>query len=367
MQTAIANKEEFRQNIVGLSKPELSTLMKESALESFRAKQIWSWVYRKGKTEFQHMHNLKKEMQEKCSGLFSIDRPEIVEELKSVDGTMKWLLKLHDGHLIEMVYIPETNRGTLCISSQVGCTLTCKFCHTGTQRWVRNLEPHEIVSQFLLAKDRVQDWSDKPHDRKITNIVMMGMGEPLFNYENVAKGLKVIMDEDGIALSKKRITLSTSGVVPLIRKCGEELGVKLAVSLHAVTNDLRDKIVPLNKKYPIEELLDACRNYPATRNARRITFEYVMLKGVNDSDQDAKQLVKLIKDIPAKVNLIPFNPWPGTFFECSDEKRIDQFAKILMDAGYVSPIRTPRGQDIFAACGQLKTKSERKRKSACND
>lgn len=352
-----------KTDLIGLSQSELKDLLQENDFEKFRAKQIWSWLYRKGKSSFYEMKNLKKDMQLQMDENFSLARLEIMEKQVSTDGTIKWLLKLYDGHLVEMVYIPETNRGTLCVSSQVGCTLTCKFCHTGTQRWVRNLTPGEVVGQFILAKDELKDWSDMPHDRLLTNIVMMGMGEPLFNYENVAKGLKVIMDEEGIGLSKRRITLSTSGVVPFIKQCGEELGVKLAISLHAVTNELRDMIVPINKKYPIEDLLQACRDYPVARNARRITFEYVMLDGVNDSNQDAKELIRLLKGIPAKINLIPFNPWPGTFFECSSEKRINAFADILMDAGYVSPIRTPRGQDIFAACGQLKTASERKRKS----
>ena len=351
-----------KKDIIGLSKDELSQLMQDNKLESFRAKQIWDWIYRKGKTNFHDMRNLKHDMQMHCDQIFSLDRPEIAEELKSIDGTIKWVLKLHDSHLIEMVYIPEKRRGTLCISSQIGCTLNCKFCHTGTQRLVRNLEPSEIIGQFLLAKDRIEDWSDET--TKITNIVLMGMGEPLYNYDNLVKALKIIMDKDGTALPKKRITLSTSGIVPFIRQCGEDLGVRLAISLHAVNDELRNKIVPINKKYPIKELLDACRNYPVSRNLRKITFEYVMLKDVNDTDQDAKNLVRLIKDIPSKVNLIPFNPWPGTFFECSSEERINAFAKILMDAGHISPIRTPRGQDIFAACGQLKTISERKKRSA---
>ena len=279
--------------IIGLSKDELINMMKTYKLESFRAKQIWDWIYCKGKTNFHEMRNLKQDMQSYCENIFSIYRPKIAEEMKSVDGTIKWVLKLCDDHLIEMVYIPEKKRGTLCISSQIGCTLNCKFCHTGTQRLVRNLEPSEIIGQLLLAKDRIGDWSNE--DTGITNIVMMGMGEPLYNYDNVVKALKIIMDKDGMAWSKKRITLSTSGIVPFIQKCGEDLGVRLAISLHAVNDDLRNKIVPINKKYPIQELLNACRNYPVSRNLRKITFEYVMLKDVNDTDEDANTLYVLLK------------------------------------------------------------------------
>jgi 23S rRNA (adenine2503-C2)-methyltransferase len=271
---------------------------------------------------------------------------------------------MEDGQEIESVHIPEEDRGTLCVSSQVGCTLTCKFCHTGTQRLVRNLEASEIVSQVMLARDILEDWGREGDDRQLTNIVMMGMGEPLYNFENVKRALKLVMDPEGIALSRRRITLSTAGVVPMMKRCGEELGVNLAVSLHAVTDELRDQIVPINKKYPVKELLDACREYPGVNNARRITFEYVMLKDVNDTLADARQLVRILKGIPAKMNLIPFNPWPGAPFECSTPEAIDRFADILMEAGYASPIRTPRGSDILAACGQLKSDSVRQRASA---
>lgn len=344
-------------NLIGLSLPELTSIFTGLGEKPFRAKQIWNWLYNKGAKEFDEMSNLSANLRQMLKDHFTISRPEVTKDLISLDGTRKWLLRFEDGQEVETVYIPESDRGTLCISSQVGCTLTCKFCHTGTQRLVRNLSAAEIVMQVMLAKDALEDWPSTREFRKITNIVLMGMGEPLYNYDNVAQALKILMHDEGIALSKRRITLSTSGVVPEISRCGEELGVNLAISLHAVTDALRDVIVPLNKKYPIAELLEACRNYPAANNARRITFEYVMLKDVNDSVADAYALVKLIKNIPAKVNLIPFNPWPGAPYERSTSEAIAAFAGVVNDAGYASPVRTPRGQDILAACGQLKSDS----------
>ncbi len=307
------------------------------------------------------MTTIAKKQQALLAEHFIINRPSIAKDLTSFDGTRKWLLEFADGNKVETVFIPEDDRGALCVSSQVGCTLSCTFCHTGTMKLVRNLTAGEIIGQVLVARDGLGEWGKRREDCLFTNIVMMGMGEPLFNYENVAKALTIIMDGEGIAISKRRITLSTSGVVPMIERVGEELGVNLAISLHAVRDDLRDEIVPLNKKYPIAELLDACRTYPAANNARRITFEYVMLKGVNDTDADARELVRLLADIHAKVNLIPFNPWPGSPYECSSNNRINAFAQIVNDAGYSSPVRTPRGRDIFAACGQLKSDSERKK------
>ena len=282
---------------------------------------------------------------------------------QSIDGTRKWLLGFADGQEAETVHIPEEDRGTLCVSSQIGCTLTCRFCHTGTQRLVRNLSAAEILGQIMLARDALQEWPSPPDGRLISNIVMMGMGEPLYNYDNVAKALRIVMDGEGISISKRKITLSTAGVVPMIRRAGAELGVNLAISLHAVTDELRDRIVPINKKYPIAELMDACRSYPGLSNARRITFEYVMLKGVNDSPADARALIKLIEGVPAKVNLIPFNAWPGAPFECSSNAAIAAFSDIVFEAGYASPVRTPRGRDIMAACGQLKSESIRQRKT----
>lgn len=353
--------------LIGLTKEEIKELIQPLGLEGFRVKQIWSWIYVQGVKTFEEMSNLPKVARDKLNEHFSLERCAVSKELISFDETRKWLLKMHDGNEIEAVFIPDKDRGTLCISSQVGCTLTCKFCHTGTQTLVRNLEPSEIVSQFLLAKDSFNDWPSTKEGRMLTNIVMMGMGEPLYNYENVAKALKIIMDPDGLGLSKRRITLSTSGVTPLINRCGEELGVNLAISLHAVRDDLRDHLVPINKKYKIAELLEECRNYPALKNRGRVTFEYVMLKDVNDTEADARGLLKLIKGIPSKINLIPFNPWPGSNFECSTDKAIKKFAKILEDAGYTAPIRTPRGQDIFAACGQLKSESQRVSKSRMNE
>lgn len=348
-----------KMNIVGLSKDELRELMTAAGFESYRATQLWGWIYNHGVTDFAKMANLAKPLREKLAEHFVIDRPQIDVKQVSSDGTVKWLLRWPDKQQVECVHIPESDRGTLCVSSQVGCTLTCRFCHTGTQRLVRNLEAGEIVGQLMLARDELGEWPSTQDERMVSNIVMMGMGEPLFNYANVAKALKIVMDNEGIGISKRRITLSTSGVVPMIRQCGEELGVNLAISLHAVTDELRNRIMPINKKYPIAELMQACRDYPAAGNTRRITFEYVMLKDVNDSDADARALVKLLKGIPAKVNLIPFNVWPGSPFECSDEDRIAAFAKIVNDAGYASPVRAPRGRDILAACGQLKSASQR--------
>ncbi len=349
------NTADERIGLVGLSRAELTSLLTAAGLEAWRAKQIWHWIYHRGATDFAAMTTLAKSVREKLAAHFIIDRPMVETAQLSEDGTRKWLLRWPDGHQVETVHIPESDRGTLCVSSQVGCTLTCRFCHTGTQLLVRNLKPGEIVGQVMLARDTLGEWPSPEEGRMISNIVMMGMGEPLYNYENVAKALKIVMDGDGISISKRRITLSTSGVVPMIARCGEELGVNLAVSLHAVTDELRSRIVPLNRKYPIKELMQACRDYPAASNARRITFEYVMLKGVNDSDTDARGLVKLLKGLPAKVNLIPFNPWPGAPFECSDDDRIEAFAAIINNAGYASPVRRTRGQDILAACGQLKS------------
>lgn len=353
----------MQKNLIGLSKPELEMQTSTIGVESFRNKQLWQWIYHKGIKEFNDITNFSKDLQNKFTESFSITRPTIVKDYISFDGTRKWLLKFSDGEEAETVYIPDETRGTLCISSQIGCTLTCKFCHTGTQRLVRNLTAGEIVSQLLVALDLMEEWPAGREDRMISNIVMMGMGEPLFNYENVAEALKIMMDHEGLSISKRRITLSTSGVVPLIEKCGQELGVNLAVSLHAVTDELRNEIMPINKKYPLKTLLEACRNYPASSNSRRITFEYVMLKNVNDSIKDAKALVKLIRGIPAKINLIPFNPWPGSNYECSDWQQIEAFAAVVQSAGYASPIRTPRGRDILAACGQLKSEGIRKSKS----
>jgi 23S rRNA (adenine2503-C2)-methyltransferase len=348
-----------------------------------RVQQIWQWLYVRGSQDFDAMTTLSKDLRTALAQRFTLARPEIAAEQISVDGTRKWLIRLPGEfdagpHEVECVYIPEADRGTLCISSQVGCTLNCTFCHTGTQRLVRNLTAGEIVGQVVLARDRLNDWtptdeapartaspSDLPaagggeRKRLVSNIVLMGMGEPLYNFEAVRDGINVVADGEGVSISKRRITLSTSGVVPNIARAGAEIGSMLAVSLHAVTDELRDELVPLNRKYPLRDLLDACRNYPGVSNARRITFEYVMLKGVNDSLADAKALVRLLKGIPAKINLIPFNPWPGTTYECSDWDQIEKFSEIVFDAGYASPVRTPRGRDILAACGQLKSATEK--------
>ena len=352
-----------RTPLLGLSQPELEEAVTALQLPRFRARQLWRWVWRHGVTEFSDMTDLGKPVQTLLAAHFHADRPVVSRRQDSSDGTIKWLLRLHDGHEMEAVYIPDADRGTLCISSQVGCTLTCTFCHTGTQRLVRNLSVAEICGQILLAMDELGDWPAGKPNRRLTNIVLMGMGEPLYNYDNVSAALKMIMSGEGIALSKRRITLSTSGILPEITKRGEELGVNLAISLHAVRDELRDVLVPINRKYKLASLLDTVRNYPGLSNARRVTWEYVMLAGVNDSEADAKALVRMIAGIPSKINLIPFNPWPGTDYVCSDDETIERFARIVMKAGYASPVRTPRGRDILAACGQLKSDSVRLRAS----
>lgn len=353
-----------RVNIVGLSREELTDLLASLGEKPFRAKQLWHWVYHRGETDFSKMTSLGGALRAKLAESCVVDRPEVTREQRSTDGTRKWLLRFPDGNEAETVYIPEDDRGALCVSSQVGCTLTCKFCHTGTQLLVRNLTSAEIVGQFMAARDAYGEWpSPMDETRILSNVVMMGMGEPFYNYDNVAKALKIIMDGEGLALSKRRITLSTSGVVPMIRRCGEELGVKLAISLHAATDEVRNEIMPINKKYPLAELMDACRTYPGLNNARRITFEYVMLKGLNDSEADARALIKLVEGIPCKFNLIPFNPWPGSDYECPPVSHIERFSMLLNDGGYSAPIRMPRGRDILAACGQLRSESERERKS----
>lgn len=363
--------------IVGLTREALKDALAAVGIpekqQKMRASQLWHWLYIRGARSFDEMTNISKDLRLKMAESFEIERPEIVGEQISADGTRKWLLRFPARGAgapveIETVYIPEEGRGTLCVSSQVGCTLTCTFCHTGTQKMVRNLTAGEIVAQVLTARERLGDFPemDVPQGaivpkegRAVSNVVMMGMGEPLYNYDNVRDAMLIMADGDGLSLSKRRITLSTSGVVPEIARIGAETGVSLAISLHAVRDGLRDILVPINKKYPIAELLEACRNYPGLNNARRITFEYVMLKGMNDSLDDAKALVKLLKGIPAKINLIPFNPWPGSDYECSDWERIETFADVVNRGGYASPIRTPRGSDILAACGQLKSESER--------
>lgn len=352
-----------RGSLVGLQRAELANELATIGEAPFRARQLWHWIYHRGADEFAAMTSLSRGLREELCQCYTVDRPGIRLEQRSNDGTRKWLLHFEDGNEAETVFIPEEDRGALCLSSQVGCTLTCTFCHTGTQRLVRNLSAGEIVGQVLVARDSYGEWPTPRGDRLLSNIVLMGMGEPLFNYDNVANALRIIMDPEGIAISRRRITLSTSGVAPMIARVGAELGVKLAISLHAATDELRDALVPINKKYPIAELMRACRDYPGADNARRITFEYVMLKGVNDSPADAKALARLVAGIPAKFNLIPFNAWPGAPFECSPEERMRQFATILNDAGYTAPIRTPRGRDIMAACGQLRSVSERKRTS----
>ena len=389
-------------SLIGLSRSELAAALGSvgvaEAQRKMRAQQIWNWLYVRGATGFDQMTSVSKDLRAALAGKFTLARPEVVAEQISVDGTRKWLLRLpgenpgERPHEVECVYIPETDRGTLCVSSQVGCTLTCSFCHTGTQRLVRNLTAGEIVGQVMVARDRLGDWPGQtpPPDaigptvdagsheadasdpepglrksaevrtsRFVSNVVMMGMGEPLYNFEAVRDALLIVADNEGIGISKRRITLSTSGVVPNIARAGAEIGVMLAVSLHATRDELRDELVPLNRKYPIDALLEACRNYPGLTNARRITFEYVMLKGVNDSLADAKALVRLLKGIPAKINLIPFNPWPGSRYECADWEQIEKFSEYVFNAGYSSPVRTPRGRDILAACGQLKSATEK--------
>jgi len=351
-----------RKNLVGLGRDELVAELATIGEKPFRARQLWHWIYHQGSTDFSEMTTLAKPFREKLATLYRVARPEVSGFQESEDGTRKWLTRFDDGQEAESVFIPEEDRGAVCLSSQVGCSLTCTFCHTGTMQMVRNLSPGEIVGQFMLARDSYDEWpTPKDGGRMISNIVMMGMGEPLFNFENVASALRIIMDGEGLSLSKRRITLSTSGVVPLMARCGTELGVNLAVSLHAVRDELRDELVPINKKYPLKELMQACRSYPGSNNARRITFEYVMLKGVNDSDADARELLKLVDGIPAKFNLIPFNPWPGSTYECSSSNRLHRFSEILNDGGYSAPVRTPRGRDIQAACGQLKSASQRHR------
>src|SRR4051794_40055714 len=372
---AVGARADGRSELIGLSKDQIRAELERAGLDprqaKLRAKQIWHWIYNRGVGDFAAMSDIAKAQRPWFSERFVISRPEVVEAQVSSDGTRKWLLKTHDGHDFEMVFIPDADRGTLCVSSQVGCTLNCRFCHTGTMQLVRNLEPGEIVGQVMLARDALGEWPKageepannyQPEGRMLTNIVMMGMGEPLYNFDNVRDALKIVMDGDGLGLSRRRITLSTSGVVPMMARAGEEIGVNLAVSLHAVTKEVRDEIVPLNRKYGIEELLEACAAYPGANNARRITFEYVMLKDKNDRDEDARELVRLIKKykLPAKVNLIPFNPWPGAAYECSDEARVRRFSEIVFEAGISAPIRRPRGRDIMAACGQLKSAAEKK-------
>ena len=376
-----------RVDLIGLPRKRIGELFEEAGLDpkaaKLRSRQVFHWLYHRGVTDFEAMTDIAKTMRPWLAERFVIGRPEIVLAQHSSDGTRKWLLKTADDHEFEMVFIPDADRGTLCVSSQVGCTLNCRFCHTGTMRLVRNLTPGEIVGQVMLARDALGEWPKGANDlrtatmagleddedegsysadgRLLTNIVMMGMGEPLYNFDNVRDALKLVMDGDGLALSKRRITLSTSGVVPMMARCGEEIGVNLAVSLHAVSKDVRDEIVPINRKYGLEELLAACAAYPGASNARRITFEYVMLKDKNDSDEDARELVRLIKQykLPAKVNLIPFNPWPGAIYECSSPERIRRFSEIVFEAGISAPVRTPRGRDIDAACGQLKTAAKK--------
>ena len=366
-------------SLVGLNRAELAdalaTIGVPEKQRKMRVQQLWHWIYFRGTKTFEEMTNVSKELRTALAARYTVARPEVVAEQVSVDGTRKWLLRLpgeqpgERPHEVECVYIPDTGRGTLCVSSQVGCTLTCSFCHTGTQRLVRNLTAGEIVGQILVARDRLGDWPGGtpptdglvPQDggRFITNIVMMGMGEPLYNFDAVREALLIASDGDGIGISKRKITISTSGVVPMIERAGEEIGVMLAVSLHAVRDELRNELVPLNRKYPLAALIDACRNYPGLSNAKRITFEYVMLKGVNDSLDDARALVRLVMGMHAKINLIPFNPWPGSKYECSDWGQIEKFSEIIFNAGYSSPVRTPRGRDILAACGQLKSESEK--------
>jgi len=380
----ITPREDGRVDLLGLSSEQIRAELIAAGLDEkgakLRSKQLFHWLYHRGVIDFETMTDLAKSMRIWLAERFIVGRPNVVEAQVSSDGTRKWLLRSDDGQDYEMVFIPDADRGTLCVSSQVGCTLNCRFCHTGTMRLVRNLTPGEIVGQVMLARDALGEWPKgnmvsadlddedddapqySPDGRLLTNIVMMGMGEPLYNFENVRDALKVVMDSAGLALSKRRITLSTSGVVPMMARAAEEIGVNLAVSLHAVTKEVRDEIVPINRKYGIEELLQACADYPKANNARRITFEYVMLKDKNDSDEDARELVRLIKhyQLPAKVNLIPFNPWPGAIYECSEPDRIKRFSKIIFDSGISAPVRTPRGRDIMAACGQLKSESEKK-------
>jgi 23S rRNA (adenine2503-C2)-methyltransferase len=381
----ITPRADGRVDLIGLPRPRIRELFAEAGLDErqakLRAKQVFHWLYHRGVTDFEAMTDIAKPMRPWLAERFVIGRPDVVEAQHSVDGTRKWLLRTADGHDFEMVFIPDETRGTLCVSSQVGCTLTCSFCHTGTMKLVRNLTPGEIVGQVMLARDALGEWPrgtmvsdadviDEDDEaghytadgRLLTNIVMMGMGEPLYNFDHVRDALKLVMDGDGLALSKRRITLSTSGVIPMMERCGEEIGVNLAVSLHGVRKDVRDELVPLNKKYGIDDLLQACADYPGASNARRITFEYVMIRDKNDSDDDARELVRLLREynLPAKVNLIPFNPWPGAGYETSTPERIRRFSEIVFEGGFSAPVRTPRGRDIDAACGQLKTAAEKK-------
>ena len=359
------DKENKEVSLVGLTKKEIKDLLGKLDIPdqqlNMRVNQIWGWVYNKGINSIDEMTTLSLDLREELKKYHNLERPQISDEQISKDGTKKWLLKFNDGSEVETVFIPDDERGTLCVSSQVGCTLNCTFCHTGTQRLVRNLTSQEIVSQIIIAKDSLSEWGQEP--RQITNIVMMGMGEPLYNFEGVRDGILTMSDDAGLSISKRKITLSTSGIVPKIKMAGDEIGSMLAISLHATNNDLRNEIVPINKKYPIEELLEACRDYPGLSNSKRITFEYVMLKGVNDSEAEARDLVKLISGIPAKINLIPFNSWPGSLYECSDWEQIEKFGDIINRGGYASPIRTPRGEDISAACGQLKSDTKKIRAS----
>jgi 23S rRNA (adenine2503-C2)-methyltransferase len=359
-----------KTSLVGLTRDGIKQTLAKAGVEqkhlSMRSNQLWNAMYVQGATGFDGITTLAKPLRNEFADAFAMTRPEVTTAQVSKDGTRKWLIKFGPGVEVETVFIPDEERGTLCISSQVGCTLNCRFCHTGTQKLVRNLTASEIVSQVLVARDDLMEWpkSGRNSDtRQITNIVMMGMGEPLYNFENVRDAINIIADGEGLSVLKRRITLSTAGVVPMIPKAGEEIGSMLAISLHAPRDEVRDVIVPLNKKYPIKDLLQACRDYPGLSNARRITFEYVMLKGVNDSNADARELVKVIRGIPAKINLIPFNAWPGAPYECSDWERIEEFGEIVNTAGYASPIRTPRGRDIMAACGQLKSDSVKQRAS----
>ncbi len=348
-----------RVDLVGLSRDELAAEVEKIGEKPFRAKQLWHWIYHQGVTDFAVMSSIARPLQERLEERFVVGRPAVAEDQLSQDGTRKFLFSFRDNERVETVYIPDPveDRGAVCISSQVGCTLSCRFCHTGTQRLARNLSSGEIVGQFMAARDAYGEWPSPKGEtpRLLSTIVLMGMGEPLYNYENVAAAMKIVMDGEGIGLSRRRITLSTSGVVPMMDRAGAELGVNLAVSLHAVRDELRDELVPLNRKYPIKELIAACKRYPGASNARRITFEYVMLDGINDSETDARALVYLIAGLPAKVNLIPFNPWPGSTYKTSTPAAIRKFAEIVMAAGYAAPVRTPRGQDILAACGQLKS------------
>ena len=368
-----------KRSLAGLDRTQLAEALGEAGVPErerrMRVSQLWHWIYFRGVRDFAAMTNVSKELRAKLAEQFTLDRPEVVVEQVSADGTRKWLIRLpadtpgERPHEVEAVYIPESDRGTLCISSQVGCTLNCSFCHTGTQKLVRNLRAAEIVAQVMIARDRLGEWpgmtraegtaSEADAPRLVTNLVFMGMGEPLYNFDGVKNAIATISDDQGISIGKRRITVSTSGVVPMIEPLGSDVGAMLAISLHATRDELRDELVPLNKKYPIRELLDACRAYPGASNARRITFEYVMLKGVNDSPSEAKELVRLLKGIPAKINLIPFNPWPGTKYECSDWETIEKFSEIVFNAGYASPVRTPRGRDILAACGQLKSETQK--------